>query len=196
MYSSRGQGLQLCVVIVFLQLTTAQPAPPTEQDMMLEIFSYTDRIFDMVRPRKLLFIAIGESARCRCRARTVTCIADGVAPRAKMNQQRSRRFRAAQDAAIAAKELEESIILWESKLLATWTFSCSPTIRHGQRLHARASSMGLQRHHPRSGSSFASLVPRSHICRHAIHGPPLHFRQVVDHQEVEHGPRVEGCTCA
>ena len=63
-----------------------RPPPKDEEEMMLEIFKYTDRVVNMVRPRKLLMIAI-----------------DGVAPRAKMNQQRSRRFRSAQE----AKEKEE-----------------------------------------------------------------------------------------
>ncbi|KAI0020414.1 exoribonuclease Dhp1 [Xylariomycetidae sp. FL0641] len=58
-----------------------KPAPKDEEEMMLEIFKYTERVVNMVRPRKLLMIAI-----------------DGVAPRAKMNQQRSRRFRSAQEA--------------------------------------------------------------------------------------------------
>ena len=36
-----------------------RPAPATEGDMMLEVFKYTQRVVNMVRPRKLLMIAIG-----------------------------------------------------------------------------------------------------------------------------------------
>ncbi|KAI2615170.1 exoribonuclease Dhp1 [Hypoxylon sp. NC1633] len=67
-----------------------KPAPKDEEEMMLEIFKYTDRVVDMVRPRKLLMIAV-----------------DGVAPRAKMNQQRSRRFRSAQEAKEKQADKEE-----------------------------------------------------------------------------------------
>lgn len=35
-------------------------APPeTEEEMMLEVFNYTERVVNMVRPRKLLMIAVG-----------------------------------------------------------------------------------------------------------------------------------------
>lgn len=36
-----------------------KPAPTTESEMMMEIFKYTDRVVNMVRPRKLMMIAIG-----------------------------------------------------------------------------------------------------------------------------------------
>lgn len=36
-----------------------RPAPNTEAEMMLEVFKYTERVLNMVRPRKLLMIAVG-----------------------------------------------------------------------------------------------------------------------------------------
>lgn len=67
-----------------------RPPPANEEEMMIAIFEYTERVVNMVRPRKLLMIAV-----------------DGVAPRAKMNQQRSRRFRSAQEAAEKDAEAAE-----------------------------------------------------------------------------------------
>lgn len=61
----------------------------SERDMMLGIMHYLDRIItQIVKPKVSLFMAI-----------------DGVAPRAKLNQQRSRRFRSAKDMAEATKDM-------------------------------------------------------------------------------------------
>ena len=54
--------------------------PQSENEMFDNIFKYIDRLIQIVKPRKLIYMAI-----------------DGVAPRAKMNQQRARRFRKVQE---------------------------------------------------------------------------------------------------
>ncbi|KAL6856450.1 exonuclease N-terminus domain-containing protein [Trichoderma novae-zelandiae] len=67
----------------------------TEEEMFIRIFNYIEHLFGKIKPKKLFFMAI-----------------DGVAPRAKMNQQRARRFRTALDAEKAReKAVREGIEL-------------------------------------------------------------------------------------
>ena len=55
--------------------------PKSEEEVYMRILTYMDKLLHFVRPRVLLYLAI-----------------DGPAPRAKMNQQRARRFKSAQEA--------------------------------------------------------------------------------------------------
>ncbi|KAH8294459.1 hypothetical protein KR018_007499, partial [Drosophila ironensis] len=52
-----------------------------EEQILQDIFNYVEKLFYLIKPQRLFFLAV-----------------DGVAPRAKMNQQRSRRFRSAREA--------------------------------------------------------------------------------------------------
>jgi len=74
------------------------PAPEDEEHMYENIFLYLDRLIRIVRPKKLVYMAI-----------------DGVAPRAKMNQQRARRFRAAQESQEIEREMHKLRQDWESE---------------------------------------------------------------------------------
>jgi 5'-3' exoribonuclease 2 len=58
------------------------PAPEGEDEMFANVAALIDRLVSTTRPSNLLYLAL-----------------DGVAPRAKMNQQRTRRFCAAREAA-------------------------------------------------------------------------------------------------
>ena len=65
-------------------------------EMFNNIFDYLDSIIRIVKPQKLIYMAI-----------------DGVAPRAKMNQQRSRRFRSALES--------EQLVTLEQEIYKKWS---------------------------------------------------------------------------
>lgn len=62
----------------------------TEEKIFSDIFHYLEVLFRMIQPRKVFFMAV-----------------DGVAPRAKMNQQRGRRFRSAKEAELNEKKARD-----------------------------------------------------------------------------------------
>ncbi|XP_015268972.1 PREDICTED: 5'-3' exoribonuclease 1 [Gekko japonicus] len=67
----------------------------SEDKIFADIFHYLEVLFRIIKPRKVFFMAV-----------------DGVAPRAKMNQQRARRFRSAKEAEDKVKKaLEKGDVL-------------------------------------------------------------------------------------
>lgn len=83
---------------------------------MIEIFDYTERVVNMVRPRKLLFMAIGARITIPAVSYLAHILSDGPAPRAKLNQQRSRRFRSSREAQEKEEARQESHAMWEGKI--------------------------------------------------------------------------------
>nr|pir hypothetical protein Y39G8C.b - Caenorhabditis elegans [Caenorhabditis elegans] len=59
----------------------------TEDEIFVNIFAYIENLYNLIRPQKVFFMAV-----------------DGVAPRAKMNQQRARRFMYVEELLLAGKK--------------------------------------------------------------------------------------------
>ena len=66
----------------------------SEDKIFRAIFNYLEVLFRTIKPQRVLFMAV-----------------DGVAPRAKMNQQRGRRFRSAKDAEDLMRKVHDNYII-------------------------------------------------------------------------------------
>ena len=69
----------------------------TTKEQFLRIFQLTDKVCKVVKPRKVIYLAV-----------------DGIAPRAKMNQQRSRRFRSSREREDAEKDKKAEAAVYAS----------------------------------------------------------------------------------
>jgi 5'-3' exoribonuclease 2 len=101
-----------------------RPQPTSETEMFGLIFEYMDRVIGIVKPSKILYLAI-----------------DGVAPRAKMNQQRSRRFRTALDAQEKAERTTSIKNKWAAEGIK---FTDRPTEGAGQTFDSNVITPGTE----------------------------------------------------
>lgn len=91
----------------------------TEEKIFKDIFHYIEVLFRLIQPREVFFMAV-----------------DGVAPRAKMNQQRGRRFRSANEAIEAEKKAKErGEVLPTEERLTLIVLHQAPSLWHGWMLN-------------------------------------------------------------
>jgi len=92
--------------------------------MMLAIMAYIDKLFYIAKPKKLIYLAIDGKPRrhrialLKTNRFTEMRLSVGVAPRAKMNQQRQRRFRSAKD---MQEAIEAAVLNGKNPTLAPGT---------------------------------------------------------------------------
>jgi 5'-3' exonuclease len=122
----------------------------SEAEIFNSIFEYIEHLFLLIRPKKVFFLAL-----------------DGVAPRAKMNQQRSRRFRTAQE---TKEKLDEALRkgLPEPKEPPFDSNCITPGKRSGPS-HA--------------GPVMTVIILSFHGCRHTVHGQIDSAHQVLSKQK-------------
>jgi 5'-3' exoribonuclease 1 len=131
----------------------------TEEQMILAVYAYIDHLFTKIKPRKVFFMAI-----------------DGCAPRAKMNQQRSRRFRTAKENKEAQEKAERSgEVLPEEKAFD------SNCITPGKALVSS------------SHKSIPSNVLSFDSFRYPIYGPSIETSRILYQQEDLGRLRLAGC---
>ena len=69
--------VRVCDVMSILPSHPHRPAPKDEDEMMEAIFEYIDRIFNIVRPRRLLYMAIDGVVRGWGRRGREECVCEG-----------------------------------------------------------------------------------------------------------------------
>jgi hypothetical protein len=135
-------GNNICVDNLYLDMNgviheCARLEPNEVEDIFFEtmlqnIFNEIRRIFDMVVPQKLLYIAV-----------------DGVAPRAKLNQQRARRFRSSKDRlkalqdSGAASSFDSNCITPGTEFMTKLSIALKVFIQHMMRTDSRWSKLQI-----------------------------------------------------
>lgn len=130
----------------------------SEEQIYTSIFTYVDHLFGKIKPKKLFFMAV-----------------DGVAPRAKMNQQRSRRFRTARE----ARELREKAERKGEKLPESKPFD------------SNCITPGASPHPFRGG---ARGVDAARDVRDPFHGQTFRAATLLRKQEDKRGHELARCT--